>query len=100
MNQTSFDFTARARSSDPGTSHAAARGVADSLPRLQQLVLDALKRCGKRGATSYELADMLRIDRVTISPRLKPLAEAGYVIASTERRLGPTGRPGIVWKVA
>jgi DNA-binding MarR family transcriptional regulator len=94
-DQIDLDFTARARASDPGTSHAAARRIADRLSGLQARVLDALRECGTRGATTHELADMLRLDLVTVSPRLKPLELAGRVVRTTERREGRT-----VWRVA
>lgn len=90
-------FDALARRTDPPTSHTAARSVNAALPRLEAIVLDALRRAGTAGLTSWELADATGLDRVTASPRLAPLAAKGLALASEVRRLGPSGRAGIVW---
>lgn len=85
-----------ARNSDPATSKQAAATL--PIPALEQAVLRELWRLGDKGATSHELAASLNMDRVTVSPRLRPLANKGLIEESEDRRLGPTGRSGIVWR--
>jgi DNA-binding MarR family transcriptional regulator len=88
----------RVRSGDPETAYAAAAAVEDNVTHLQRIVLDALLVAGDKGMTSQEISDYTKIDRVTISPRLRPLADKGLIVDSEERRPGNTGKMGIVWK--
>lgn len=90
--------TARYRSTDPSTSREAAAFVRDHLPNLENLVFGAVKRAKKRGMILDELIDTLTLDKVTISPRLRPLVDKGLIFASFERRLGKSGRNQTVWK--
>jgi DNA-binding transcriptional ArsR family regulator len=78
---------ARTRGNGPDTSRAAARRV--QAGKLAQLVLDTLRR---GPMTTRELAAATGKDRVTISPRLRPLAQAGKVRDTGIRREG-----SIVW---
>ena len=84
--------TAHARRSDPITSHQAAFRISASLNRLEQLVIDTLTEYG--GMTTKELSEHTGEDRVTISPRVKPLRDKGRIIDSGIKR----GR-SIVWQV-
>ena len=72
-------FDALARRSDPETSQEAA-GRTDGA-RLAQMVYEELKSRG--GSTSHELAARMGLSLVTVSPRMKPLEDAGKV-----RRIG------------
>lgn len=91
---------ALARASDPPTSHAAAASVQRALPRLQEIVLSTLRKSAD-GLTTHEIAAMTDIDVITVSPRIAPLREAGFVRDSGERRV-PSGRtrPSTVWVAA
>lgn len=88
---------AYARRTDPSTSHIAARSLDDELPRLELVVLKAVRKTA-RGATSHELEKSTGLSLVTISPRLRPLQRKGLIVDSGERRKGASGRPSIVWK--
>lgn len=89
---------AQARATDPDTSHKAAASLeADDLTGLQKRVLDHLVAKAAHGATTLELSAALGIDRVTVSPRLAPMADNGLVVDSGQRREGPSGRKSIVW---
>jgi hypothetical protein len=90
--------SAHARNTDPLTSHAAAASLVDELPALEARVLQQLRWCGERGATSAELAELLDLPLVTVSPRLRPLADKGRIVATDERRRGESGRARIVWR--
>lgn len=84
--------TAHARRTDPSTSHQAAHSISARLNRLEQLVVDTLARHG--GMTTKELAEHTGEDRVTISPRIKPLCDKCRIADSGIKR----GR-SIVWEV-
>jgi DNA-binding MarR family transcriptional regulator len=88
-----FDY-AKTRRSDPSTSHAAAATV--DVTVLEKRVLDALKAKGRM--TTTELADHLDMSLVTVSPRMRPLADKALVRDSGERRKNPSGRNAIVWE--
>lgn len=80
-----------ARSTDPKTSHEAAQRV--DTGKLETLVLLALQRASTRGATTKELAATLQVERVSISPRMKPLEDKHLIRrAKFEKRDG-----GVVW---
>lgn len=91
---------ALSRIGDPETSHQAAQEVDAS--RLETLVLLELDKKGNYGATTFELSQNLAVERVSISPRMRPLANRGEVRDSGHRRrallnTGREGPPGIVW---
>jgi DNA-binding transcriptional ArsR family regulator len=73
--QMPLDFTAKARATDPATSRAAAATVDAHGIALQ--VLNELRSGGP--GTSHELAERLGMQLVTVSPRMKPLEDAGKV---------------------
>lgn len=82
------ELFARARSSDPGTSHAAAKSFDAG-----SLALQVLADLRDRGpGTSHEIAERMGIQLVTVSPRMKPLEDAGKVERDGKRE----GRT--VWK--
>jgi predicted ArsR family transcriptional regulator len=87
---------AHARRHDRTTSHAAAASVRPT--GLEQTVLDALAQFPE-GATSFELAAVLDLSLVTVSPRLKPLVTKGHVVEAGQRR-GQSRRMHTVWKLA
>ena len=83
------------RDKDPETSvHAAAKV---DTTWLEYVVLECLLKLGDKGATTEELANILKIERVTVSPRLRPLCNKGFVQESDLRRVGKSGRKSIVW---
>src|SRR5260370_32383305 len=84
----------RSRRRDPDTSKKAARSV--PVADLEERVLRALRLL--KGATTHELAWLLKVDLVSVSPRMRPLVEKGLVQDSGKRRRGESGRSSIVWK--
>lgn len=82
---------ARARATDPETSHEAAASVDTS--ELEALVLDTLRR-HPDGLTTKEMARVTGEDRVTLSPRCRPLARKGLIVEAGKRD------GSIVWRLA
>lgn len=91
-------MNAVARALDPSTSHEAAASV--DVSRLERIILDKLKTYSAPGATSYELADALGLSLVTVSPRLRPLADKRLVLDSGFRARGTSGRLQTIWRAA
>jgi DNA-binding MarR family transcriptional regulator len=98
-----FDFIsdsidkALARSDDPVTSHAAADSV--NVSRLEGIVLATIKQ-SPCGLIIDEIVDRTSLDKVTVSPRLRPLCKKGLVIESDETRPGKSGRRQTIWLAA
>lgn len=89
-----FDFTP-ARRTDPATSKEAARSI--NTTALEAAVYGCLKAHGPK--TSFEIADILRLSLVTVSPRLRPLADKAMIRDSGVRRMGESGRARVVWEI-
>lgn len=72
------------RRTDPATSRDAAQTVRSSelMARVETWMLSR----GTRGGNSLEMAEDTGLDRVTLSPRFKPLEQAGVLIRTDERR--------------
>lgn len=87
--------TGRSRRRDPDTAKKAAASI--EVTDLEKRVVQALKLY-RSGMTTHELAGRLQLELVTVSPRMRPLAEKGLVYDSAERRRGESGRKSIVWK--
>jgi len=90
-----FEY-ARARKTDPETSHEAAASV--KVPPLERKILSAITALGD--ATSLEVSDYLGIPRVTISPRFKPMGRKGLIRRTGETRFSDTGRRSEVWEAS
>lgn len=81
-----------------------------SRKKMQDKIIKAVKRSGKKGATIDELSRKTGIDRQTLSPRLTEIAQERYVITTlpsstvgrtgrfqTVARKGDSGRAQQVW---
>lgn len=99
-------LVARARESDPETSHAAADSITpDKLRASQRAVLNVLRLRGGKGtdeqiAESYTRGSWPAQSPSGLRTRRKELVEAGLVEDSGERVTLPSGRDSIVWRVA
>ena len=89
-----FGAGAYARNTDPGTSHEAANKVKAHMSRLEKVVYDCIDS-SPDGLTTKEIAELTKIDRVTVSPRIKPLCNKLLIQDSGRRR----GR-SIIWVTA
>lgn len=84
-----------ARTTDLETSHDAANAVRGiEAARLERKVLDALTEHAT-GLTSHELVSVTGIPYESVTPRIKPLRERGWILDSGLRR--GERRKSIVW---
>lgn len=98
MNQPAFDlFTYPSAAGWKGaeTSQAAAQSINAASVRAK--VLKAIQRMGD--ATADEVADHLRIDKLTIRPRCSELSNLGKIIDSGDRRHNASGKRAVVWRL-
>lgn len=89
-----FEY-AKARRSDPDTSHRAAMGNRDKDLRR---VLDAHYR-NPQGLNDFELARLVDRKQTSAGKRRGELRDQGLIEQSAERRPSDTGSPAIVWKI-
>ena len=101
MSTTESKIPGAARNTDPDTSQSAAQSVDATF--LEMEVFRAIKRRGNQGATWYEIYLLSGIALASVSPRLKPLRQKGYIEVrynsngDTIKRISPSGRFQIVW---
>lgn len=90
---------ARARRTDPSTSHEAAAKVNNESVR--EKVLGMLKVAWileHDGLTTFELAEKLDMGRDFVSPVMRPLEKLGRIRRATYERVNPkTNCESIVW---
>lgn len=51
------------------------------------------------GLTDFELADLVGSQQTSAGKRRGELVEAGLIVATTDRRPAPSGKPVIVWRI-
>ena len=88
---------AHARRSDPVSSHAAGIAITDKTAGLYAQIHAWLQPRWQLGGTTLEIAEATGLDRVTVSPRMRPMEKLGLVRRSTEKRAGPSGVASVVW---
>ena len=87
---------ARARKTDPITSHEAAATVNTS--PLEQQIIDWLDSHGPQ--TQKEISLGTGIPEISCSPVLRPMARDGVIYNPTEKRINPgTGKRALAWAV-
>jgi DNA-binding MarR family transcriptional regulator len=85
------------RTHDPDTSIEAAELIREHVPRIQYAILAALSFYGK-GMTTRELSQKTAIDFATVTPRMKPMEEKGWVQKTPVKVKNPQGKGwGRVW---
>lgn len=89
---------AKARRSDPQTSHEAAQDAKVLSSRNRRMALEALRYADERGLTDFELAAKTGVAQTSIGVRRHELVRAGYVVATNLRRPAPSGSLAIVWR--
>lgn len=91
-----FDPSRLARTTDPDTSHAAARSASVKGPNQRTIVWQTLNQLSE--ATDYEIAQATGLLRSSAGKRRQELVELGLVEATSKRRLTDTGSTAIVWR--
>lgn len=92
-------LTPGARSTDPGTSHLAARNARRRLGANQRTVLAALVAAGDRGLTDFELAELTGRKQTSFGVRRGELVKAGLAHNTGTTRLSDTDSAAAVWAV-
>lgn len=87
-----------ARTTDPSTSHRAARMASRNARTLRVACLDALKAAGDDGLTDFELADIVGRQQTSAGKRRGELVTMGLAEATSGRREAPSGAPATVWR--
>lgn len=83
----------------PDTSKEAYEHIKPKVYPVQRKILAALMR-RDAGATSQELADLLRMPFGTVQPRTTELRDRKFIVDSGERRVSRvSGRNQIVWRL-
>ncbi|MCC7408378.1 MAG: hypothetical protein IT442_09910 [Phycisphaeraceae bacterium] len=90
-------MNARARKTDPITSHQAAEEVEASGRAASQRQACLLEVWKKPGQTAAEIAVATGLERHMPSRRLPELRKAGQVVNGPERICTVTGNPSMTW---
>lgn len=88
-----------ARSTDPHTSHLAARNARRNLGASHRTVLAALVRAGERGLTDFELAALTGRKQTSFGVRRGELMKAGLVHRTEHTRPSDTDSAAAVWAI-
>lgn len=81
------------------TSRTAAQHALPKAGSQRRRIYDAL-RCAGAGLTRDELEQQLGIPSNSMNPRLRELAQDGWIIDTGRTRPTRTGAPAIVWEAA
>jgi predicted transcriptional regulator len=85
------------RNTDPDTSAVAAALIEEHISTLQAIILRHLKMYPK-GLTTRELTYHSGIEFATVTPRMRPMAEKGWVLMTSAKAKSPYGKGwGHVW---
>jgi DNA-binding MarR family transcriptional regulator len=87
------------RRNDPATSKEAAAMIQAHISKVQHQILRALARRAS-GLSTRELALSTGIDYATVTPRMRPMAEAEWVEMTEKKVKNPHGKGwGHVWVI-
>jgi predicted transcriptional regulator len=87
----------QSRLTDVDTAVLAGAQIMEAVPRLQAMILHRLA-IRPNGLSSRQLAYELGVDFGSISPRLRPMADKGWVEMTNQKAKNPTGKGwGRVW---
>ena len=87
----------RARTTDPQTSHAAARSMRSTAAEHHERILGALEADGD--LTPEQIADRCGLDSVQVCRRMAELERLGLAWPTSETRKTRSGRMARVWRV-
>lgn len=94
-----FDWAAspRARTTDPETSHAAARSMTGTASEHRERILGVLEVHGD--LTSEQIGEHCGMSSVQVCRRMKELERLGLAEPTSEQRRTQSGRMARVWRV-
>lgn len=98
LPQLELPFRRFAPFSDPETSREAADAIRPVVPRLEGIVLEAIRSAG--GLCDHEIEAVTGLIHQTASARRRGLVLKGLVADSGVRRVTASGRQAKVWVVA
>jgi hypothetical protein len=87
-----------ARRTDPQTSHDAKASVEVVLARNETLIVGAVRDRGT--AILDEIIAATGIQKVSVSPTLRPLERKGILVRTGQTRPGESGRQQTEWRLA
>jgi hypothetical protein len=90
---------ARARNTDPDTSHAAAEAISPSLRAIQREVLDYAKARGFAGFTDPAMAEHFGSTSSTLRSRRCELVAMGLIARTDAKVKVGKGRSHYVWRI-
>jgi hypothetical protein len=85
----------RARTSDPATSHAAAKSMLGNPLTCQRAAIMGVLW---RPMTIYEIAKLTGLDHVQVARRMPELEEGGHANPTGQEKQGPNGRMCRLWE--
>lgn len=95
-----FTQSARARRSDPDTSHQAANDISPMLRETQRQVLFFAAKCGRSGFIDPDMGEHFGSITSTWRTRRSELVGFGMIEDTGERAtVGPRGRRFAVWRI-
>ena len=97
MDLFTWATTPRARTTDPETSHAAARSMTGTASEHHERILGALEVHGD--LTSEQIADRCGLRMEQVCRRMKELERSGKAEPTSERRRNRNGATARVWRV-
>lgn len=81
------------------TSRAAARKIQPDAATIRERVMRYIERQGETGATTWEIAVRLKLDILSVRPRVTELDTEGRIARTKLRRANGNGNKEIVWAV-
>lgn len=85
----------KARLTDPKTSIDAAKSI--NARSVRGLILEILRDYEQ--LASYQIANLMRTDRDSVSPHLKPLERLGLIERTGQTVVSPKGRQCETWRL-
>lgn len=92
-----FDYVP-ARTTDPHTSHDAAKSIESVTMRIRRAVEDFAIDKGSSGFTDWEMDSFFGCFGSTYRTRRAELTKQGIIVPTHQRRATPSGRTAVVWR--
>ena len=97
MSESKYPTHPGSRRNAPDTSRLAADAIAPIASSIRARVLAVISDSGPSGAIGDDVAEHLDLLVYQVRARISELRAAGLIADSERRRIGASGRPGVVW---